>query len=308
MLGRGHAVAGVPGEPGRRAGERQRRGVREVLVLGGPLQHPPDQGDADGLGFQRPRAGGVDPARAPLADQAQQRVDLPHPGPGQRMVQQRRGVGADRRPGVIGEALQVAQVPHRVGGLVGGQVSGVGDPAAGAGAGMDLDQRAAVAGPHELAVRADLHVLADQVARHRVQGPGDLDVVVAVDFRAGIQRQVVGEHRGGQQPGCLFQGEQLGRAAPGGPVDPLPGPPGAPGLCLALRIGQAGELLAGEEAAADERHHPLDAGLVGWPADPGRVDHEAPVLRVLGEGLVEAGIGRVRPVHDRGHVDRGSRP
>jgi len=192
------------------------------------------------------------------------------------MVQQRRGAGADRRPGVAGEALQVAQVPHRAGGLVGGQVSGVGDPAAGPGAGMDLDQLPAVVDPHQLAAGADVGGLADQVARNRVQGPGDLDVVVAVDFRAGIQRQVIAEHRGGQQPGCLFQGEQIGRAALGGPVDPLSGPPGAPGLCLALRISQAGELLAGDEAAADEWHRPLDAGLVGWPPDPGRVDHEAP--------------------------------
>jgi len=49
-----------------------------------------------------------------------------------------------------------------------------------------------------------------------------------------------------QQPGFLG-GEQLSRAAPRPPVDPLPGPPGAPRLGAVLRIGQAGEVLAGEK-------------------------------------------------------------
>jgi len=92
------------------------------------------------------------------------------------MVQQRRGVAADRRAGVVGEALQVAQVPHRVGGLVGGQDGGVGDAAAGAGAGMHLDQLAAVPDADQLAVGAHAGPLADQGGGHRVQRPGHLDV------------------------------------------------------------------------------------------------------------------------------------
>ena len=39
----------------------------------------------------------LDRPRPPFADQAEQRVDLAHLGPRQRVVQQRRGVGADRR-------------------------------------------------------------------------------------------------------------------------------------------------------------------------------------------------------------------
>ena len=44
-------------------------------------------------------------------------------------------------------------------------------------------------------------------------------------------------------------------------MDPLPGPPGAPHPGAALSVGQISEFLAGEEAAAHELNHPLDAGL-----------------------------------------------
>lgn len=49
--------------------------------------------------------------------------------------------------------------------------------------------------------------IADQAARHRIQRLGDLDVMVAVHLRAGVDRQVVGQHRGEQQPGRLLGGE-----------------------------------------------------------------------------------------------------
>ncbi len=46
-------------------------------------------------------------------------------------------------------------------------------------------------------------------------------------------------------------------------MDPLPGPARAPGRRPALGVGQVGEGLPGEEAAAHELDRPLDAGLVG---------------------------------------------
>jgi hypothetical protein len=253
-------VGGAAGEPGRRhAG--QRRGLWQVLALGAAGEHPADQRHADRFGFQRPRAGGVDPGRPPLADQAQQRVDLPHLGPRQRVAQQRRGVGAGRRAGLIGQALQVADVAQRVSAGVGGQVGRVGDAAAGLLAGVGLDQLPAVVDPHQAGAGAHLNVAADQIARHRIQRLGHLDVMVAVHLRAGVDRQVIAGHRRRGQPRRLFGGEQLGRAAPGGAVDPLPGHLLAPGLRAALRIRQAGEGLPGEEPGPHIRHRPLHPGL-----------------------------------------------
>jgi hypothetical protein len=49
---------------------------------------------------------------------------------------------------------------------------------------------------------------------------------------------------------------RLSGAALRGAVDPLPGPPGAPRIGPPLRVGQPGEVLAGEEAAS---HPPITA-------------------------------------------------
>ena len=85
MLGRPGEAAAGGGAPAEAA----------LSLLRGPLQHAPDEGDADGLGLQGPGAGGVDTVGAPLLDQAQQGIDLAHLGPGQRDVEQGLGVGAD---------------------------------------------------------------------------------------------------------------------------------------------------------------------------------------------------------------------
>jgi len=54
-------------------------------------------------------------------------------------------------------------------------------------------------------------------------GRRHLNVMVAVHLRAGVDRQLVAEHRRGAQPQCLLGREQLSWAAAGGAVDPLPG-------------------------------------------------------------------------------------
>ena len=56
-------------------------------ALGGPLEHPADQPDVERFGFGGAGAGGLDPFRSPLLDQAEQGVDLAHLGPRQRGVQ-----------------------------------------------------------------------------------------------------------------------------------------------------------------------------------------------------------------------------
>ena len=101
---------------------------------------------------------------APLLDEAEQRVDLAHLGPGQRDVQQRRRVGADAGPCSAAMRSEPVEVPHRVHGLVRRQVVGVGRAAAGLLAGMDLDQLAPVEDPHQRPVGAHLDPGADQRA------------------------------------------------------------------------------------------------------------------------------------------------
>ncbi len=83
----GRAKRPVAAGPGRAAAR---------LALGGALEHPADERDVEGLGLGGPGAGALDPLGPPLLDQAQQRVDLAHLGPRQRVVEEHRGVGADR--------------------------------------------------------------------------------------------------------------------------------------------------------------------------------------------------------------------
>ena len=59
------------------------------------------------------------------------------------------------------------------------------------------------------------------------------------------------------------------------------------------------ELLAGEAVVAGGLHGPLDTALVLRGSDPGGVDEEAPVLRILLEGDVDHRVERVGDVHDR---------
>ena len=127
-------------------------------------------------------------------------------------------VRADGGPVIGGEALEMVDVAQGVGGLLGGEVRGVRDSTAGPCARVDLDELAAVKHPDQLAVGAHVNALADQVARDGVDGPGDLDVMVAVHPGRDVHRDVVRAVRGGQQLGLLLEREQLGRPALGGAV------------------------------------------------------------------------------------------
>ena len=202
------------GEP--RPGEQAGAGARPAAgaVLGASFEHPADQRDVERLGLRRPGAGRLDPLRSPLLDQPEQGVDLAHLGPGQRVVEQRGGVGADRRAVPGGQALEGVEVAQGVDRLLGREVGGVGDPPTGAGAGMDLDQLAPVEDPHQLPVGAHRRPGRRSGCRGssttpwppRCGGPG-----APWPWRRSAGRRRVG--RGRQQPGCLLQGEQLSRPA-----------------------------------------------------------------------------------------------
>ena len=97
------------------------------------------------------------------ADQTEQPVDLAHLGPGQRVVQQRGGVGADMLAVPGGASGQGVQVAHGVGGHLAGQVGRVGAPASGFLAGVDFDQLASAVQLHRARVGAGEQSLSDQL-------------------------------------------------------------------------------------------------------------------------------------------------
>jgi hypothetical protein len=88
---------------------------------------------------------------------------------------------------------------------------------------MGLDQHAVVEDPDQVSVGPDLHALADEGGRHRVERPIDLDVVVPVDLGLGVVRKVVGMLRHRQQRLPFLGSEHLCRPATGGAVDPETG-------------------------------------------------------------------------------------
>ena len=276
---------------------RRRRGGRR-RVLGGLLQHRGDLGDVDDVEIQRPLAGGVDRAGPVAADQPEQPVDLPHLRPRQVGVQQPLRIDADGIAVPAGRAGQRGDIAHRVGGLLRGQVRGVGDPPAGLLAGVGLDQLPAVEQLDQRRVGAGVQVGAQVLLRRRIQRPADLDVEVAVDLHPGEHRHVIGQ-RERQQRGRLVLGEHLRRAGLDGAVDPHPGRLAAPRLRAGLRIGQAGEGLAGEEVPAHVLHGPLHPRLVLRRADPGGVGGEPAVLGVIQPARGEPRVHRVGVRDDR---------
>ena len=155
---------GVAGEPGR-LWHRRRRAVPVVVVSVARSSIEAILRDGDDIEVQRQCAGGLDRLGAVAADQAVQPVDGAHPGPGQRVVEDALGVDPDVGAVRGAGGDQRGQVPHRVTGLVFGQVARVGAAAARRLAGMDFHQLAAVVELHQLAVGAGVQLGADPAAR-----------------------------------------------------------------------------------------------------------------------------------------------
>ena len=294
-------MVGVAGEA---AGDHDGAGQRRLdrRCFGAAFEHPPDQPDVDHFVVQGAGAGRVDPVGTPLLDEPQQGVDLAHLRPWQRDVQQCCGVDADRCAVAGGHPPQPVQVAHRVDGLGGRQVGGIGGTAAGSLAGMDLDQLATLEDAHQRPVGAHLDTGADEVARHRVERLGHLDVMIPMHLRRGVDRHVVAPGRRRRQAWQFLGLEHLDRAALGGAVDPLPGPPAAPLLGASLGVGEIDERLAGEERVAHERHRAFHPRLVLRAAHPRRIDPEPSRLGVLDERLVQPRRERVGVIDDRGQV------
>src|SRR5664279_6367894 len=105
-------LAGVAGEPA--GGVTGRGGQHRGGVLQRFGEHRSDLGHGDDVEVQRRAAGGVDWSGTVAADQAQEPVDGPHPGPRQRVIEQPVGVDANvlAVPGRGGP--EPVEVTHRV--------------------------------------------------------------------------------------------------------------------------------------------------------------------------------------------------
>ena len=178
------------------------------------------------------------------------------------MVEEALGVDADVGPVRGGGGEQSVQVAHRVGGLLGGQIVGVGGSVTGRLARVGLDQLPTVEQFHQLGVSASGNPLTDQMFRCRVERLADLNVVVAVHDHLRVDRHLVRVFGCGQQRRGLLLGKHLGGARADGAVDVLPGLLRAPGLGAALCVGQIDEFLTGEEVSAHVLVVPLDPWLV----------------------------------------------
>jgi hypothetical protein len=135
-----------------------------------------NQPDVDRFGVQGAPAGVIDPVGAVTAHQRKQPdnlVNLAHLRPRQRMLQQRRRVGADMGTLRGCPVLQRIQVSHRVCVQLGRQAGGVDVPAPRGHRGMHLDQLAAPIQLHRAGVGTGGQPLPDQLTEHarRARGP-----------------------------------------------------------------------------------------------------------------------------------------
>ena len=117
---------------------------------------------------------------------------------------------------------------------------------------------------------------ADQVARHRVERLGHLDVVVAMHLGRGVVRQVIGSDGHGGEDRGLERGEVLGRPARRRAVHAQPGRRGAPLHGPALGVGSVDEVLAGEERAAARRAPCARPGACPWDGAPASASTRKP--------------------------------
>ena len=238
---------GQLGAPGRySAGSRANRAAAATAgrggggcVLGRLLQHRGDLGDVDHVEVQRPGAGGVDRAGPVAADQPEQPVDLPHPGPRQVGVQQPLGIDADRRRRAGGRPWPARRRPasrRRSSPRAGRPGRSTRRP--GCWRGMGLDQLPAVEQLHQRRVGAGVQVAAQVLLRHRIQRPADLDVEVAVDLHPGEHRHVIGRAAAAAAP------RPRARRTP---------PPGGPAIVPWIRIPATSRHHASARACASAR-------------------------------------------------------
>ena len=152
--------------------------------------------DVDEVDGQRGRAGRAHARLAVPADESEERVDSPHPGPGQRRLEDPGRVAADDVAHARGLASEPVDIAKRVAPPLNGIVGRIDRPPAGRLAGMGFDQLILVVETDEVAIGPRPQDAAD-VCRMRegVEGLGDGRQLVARDFRIAPERRVVDGER-----------------------------------------------------------------------------------------------------------------
>ncbi|MDQ6945550.1 MAG: hypothetical protein M3256_04595 [Actinomycetota bacterium] len=280
-----------------------------AFTFQGPLDDADHAVHVDDVEFQAAPAGLLDAFSAPALDQAKELVHRAHSRPRKRAVQEAGGIDPDLLPVAGGDSPQVVDVAHGVGRFLPRQVLAAGRTPTGRLAWMLADQLAAVEDLHEQAVGADIDLLADVVARDRVERLGHRDVMVATNSRFGVEGNLVARRRSRQEHRLLYIAKVFQRPPLGGAVDAHASVIETPATHAEARGADVGEVLAREPALGTEGDYPFDPGLVPWAPHPTGVNHEAPGLRVLQESRVEKWVGWVRlqddglEVVDDGHPE-----
>jgi hypothetical protein len=184
-------VGGHSGWPGADTGRAEHPRGRRGWGRRGELDQARQAPDAEHLGGERQGARLVDACGAIAPDQTEERIHLAHPRPGQLARQERLGELADVRAVVRGLAGEVRHVPQGINGLLGGEVGAVEGTAPRRHARMDLDADGAVVEADRGPVGARPEDLADIGRRQRVEGAGDLGVLVAGHLRLAPERDVI---------------------------------------------------------------------------------------------------------------------
>ena len=255
--------------------------------------------DAEHLGGERGLARGIHAGVAIAAHQAEERVSLAHPGPGQVPRQQGAGELADGRAMALGPAGQALDVAQGVDGFVDGEIGAIEGALAGRDAGVDLDADRAGVEADGGGVGARPQGVADILGRQRVQPVGHLGMLVARDLGLAPERDVVGRG-GGRAQGRLLDGlEVLARGAQRPTVAPQAIVLAAPPHGMHARLGKIEHHLPAEAVVADGRHGALHAGLVPRAPHARGVDDEAARLGVLQEGGGEPRLEGIRALDDR---------
>ncbi len=271
---------------------RRRRGGR------GEFEHALEAVDVEHPDRERGDTHRFDALGAVALDEAEQRVDPPHAGPGQRDVEQGMGVTADRFAVAGGLRLEECDVATCVGALRGGKVVGIGRAPPRQDARMGLDQHQPVVEADRRQVGARHQSPADPHRRQRVERPRDLSVLITCNLGLAPQRHVVTRGGRGEQVRPFVGLEVLARQAVGGRVATHAVLVLAPVAGMGAGHLQVLEVLASEAVVTHVPHRALGARLVARMAGAGGIDLEAARLGVFEEGAVDVRLEWVGVLND----------
>ncbi len=276
---------------------KEPRGQRDDPAGGfgcGLAEHPEkdvlDPPDVDELEGQGRDARLIEACGTVLPSEAQEFLGLAELAPGKVPAEQAFGEAPDGLAELAGFSDHVVRIASGVGlerfrvvVVVGGASSGSLDR-------VGLDELALEVDAHQGSIPAHEDFLAPERSRHRVESLAELDVVIRVDAALGPMGRVEPRFLQRQKGGLLLLFEDDQGRLVGGAVIPRAGGLQAPTDRLALHVFGVQPVLTAEEVFPYVGDLPLDVGLSLRVVGGGRIDDEAPMPGVLGEGPLEVGL------------------